>query len=71
MNLNHLFLSEVNLVEMSVNELALVVQEFSNIDSIEQFLRKNILKKSRSSFVHHFEHQQDGGAELSNIISDT
>jgi hypothetical protein len=26
---------------------------FSNIDSIEQFLRKNI-KKSRSSFVHHF-----------------
>ena len=27
---------------------------FSNIDSIEQFLRKNILKKSRSSIVHHF-----------------
>jgi hypothetical protein len=30
-NLNHLFLSEVNLVEMSVNELALVVL-FSNLD---------------------------------------
>ena len=44
---------------------------FSNIDSIEQFLRKNIFKKSRSSFVHHFERQQDGGAELSNIISNT
>jgi hypothetical protein len=27
-NLNHLFLPEVNLVKMSVNELALVVQEF-------------------------------------------
>jgi hypothetical protein len=30
-NLNHLFLPEVNLVKMSVNELALVVQEFLSL----------------------------------------
>jgi hypothetical protein len=38
-----------------VNNYRICPIRIENIDSIEQFLHINILKKSRSSFVHHFE----------------